>query len=101
MAGIWDTWKDTEGNIIKSFSILTTGANLLMENIHHRMPVILGKKDENAWLHEDDPEKIKRFFEPFPAEQMTAYPISKLVNSPANDRAEILDAVDYGQNPPG
>jgi putative SOS response-associated peptidase YedK len=67
-----------------------------MENVHHRMPVILAKENENAWLHEDDPEKLKRFFEPFPAELMSAYPISKLVNSPVNDRAEILEPVEYG-----
>ncbi len=96
MAGIWDTWKDAEGKPINSFSILTTGPNELMENIHHRMPVILGKENEQEWLKSENPENLKRLFEPFPAEQMTAYPVSKLVNSAVNDVPEIMEAVEYG-----
>ncbi len=95
MAGIWNTWKDAEGKAINSFSILTTSPNKLMENIHHRMPVIIGRNYEEDWLKSENPEKLKTLFEPFPAERMTAYPISKLVNSAVNDVPEILDAVEY------
>lgn len=97
LAGIWDTWKDAEGKAINSFSILTTSPNDLMKNIHHRMPVIIGRDNEKEWLKSENSENLKRLFEPFSTEQMTAYPVSKLVNSPVNDSPEILEAVDYGQ----
>jgi len=45
MAGIWQLWKDTEtGEYVETFSIVTTSANKLMEQIHNstkRMPTIL------------------------------------------------------------
>ena len=49
-AGIWDGWKDPEGNWLQSFSIITTDANELMEPVHNRMPVILHPRDYDRWL---------------------------------------------------
>jgi putative SOS response-associated peptidase YedK len=95
MAGIWDTWKNQEGNPVYSFSILTTSANQLMENIHHRMPVILDRKGEKEWLKETNPGDLIKLFDPFSTEKMTAHPISKLVNSPVNDKPEILEPMEY------
>ena len=95
MAGIWDAWKNEEGEIINSFSIITTVPNDLMMNIHDRMPVILHPADESKWLGDTAPEVLLELLRPFPAEKMTAYPVSKLVNSPVNDRPEILDPVEY------
>ena len=52
-AGIWDSWQNKEnGEIIKSFSIITQKANEFMSYIHNvkkRQPVILNKSDENKW----------------------------------------------------
>ncbi len=95
MAGLWDSWKNEEGNYINSFTIITTTPNELMENIHQRMPVILERKDEQNWLHDNNPDILKTLLKPLAAESMTAYPISKLVNSPANDSPEILNPVEY------
>ena len=95
MAGIWDSWKNEDGNLINSFAIITTSPNELMENIHNRMPVILEKNDEKTWLNETDTNILQSMLKPFPAKQMTAYPISKLVNSPKNDSPEILKPASY------
>ena len=90
MAGIWEEWNDPAGQIIRTFSILTTEPNILMARLHTRMPVILDPVDEQRWLH-DPPEKIvPELFFPFPAEKMSAYPVSRLVNSPANDNPSII-----------
>jgi putative SOS response-associated peptidase YedK len=40
-AGLWDGWKDTNGNCVKTCSILTTTPNAVTSDIHDRMPVIL------------------------------------------------------------
>ncbi len=95
LAGIWDTWKNEENELIDSFSILTIGPNELMANIHNRMPVILSRKDEETWLSENNEDVLKNLLKPFPSEEMTAYPISKLVNSAANDTPQILEPVEY------
>ena len=41
-AGLWETWRDHEsGEILRSFTIITTQANDMVSPIHNRMPVIL------------------------------------------------------------
>ncbi|MEZ5197073.1 MAG: SOS response-associated peptidase [Bacteroidales bacterium] len=95
MAGIWDAWKNQDGEFIHSFSIITTTPNELMANIHTRMPVILDKKDEKLWLSDEEPELLLPLLKPFPANEMTAYAVSTLVNSPMNDSPDILRPMDY------
>ncbi len=91
-AGLWDEWNSPEGSSIRSCTIVTTTPNKLMASIHNRMPVILQAKDYAEWL---DPlpqaaEKLNHLIKGFPAELMDAYPVSTMVNSPANDRAECV-----------
>ena len=85
-AGLWDTWKDLEGKVIRSFTIITTNANDSLKSIHKRMPVILKPKDEEAWLAQNEEvSKLIHLLKPYPDKEMEAYPISKIVNSPRND----------------
>jgi putative SOS response-associated peptidase YedK len=95
MAGIWDSWKDETGAMINSFAIITTTPNKLMENIHNRMPVILEQKDEKQWLNENDTTVLFSLLKPYPELEMTAYPVSKLVNSPSNDSPDVMNPVEY------
>lgn len=86
-AGIWDSWKNPASKeTIYSFSILTTDANKFMSRIHNskkRMPLILPKKEEGAWINPDlkDEKEIRKLFKIFPEEKMEAYTISKLITS--------------------
>jgi putative SOS response-associated peptidase YedK len=95
MAGIWDSWKAEDESMIHSFSIITTTPNKLMENIHSRMPVILEKKDEQSWLTNNDPLFLQSLLKPYSELAMTAFPVSKLVNSPVNDSPEIMNPLEY------
>lgn len=93
-AAIFDVWKGTENEIIKSFSLLTTNANQLVGKVHERMPVILSQKDENKWLDSDLKEdEVKRMLVPFPEEKMEMYRISKAVNNPQNDNPKIVQPI--------
>ena len=53
-AGIYSNWKNPgTGEVINSYSIITTEANELMSVIHnnkHRMPVVLKQEDHTSWL---------------------------------------------------
>jgi putative SOS response-associated peptidase YedK len=91
MAGIWEKWKNPEGVIIHSFSIITTIANSLIEEIHDRMPVILNREDEKKWLNPAYKTELLELLRPYPSERMKKYPVSKKVNSPLNDVPDILD----------
>jgi putative SOS response-associated peptidase YedK len=89
MAGIWDIWINDQGEEVPSFSILTTMANSLIASIHHRMPVILSRENESRWLEDNEESVLLSMLTPYPAAQMKAYKISRLVNSPTNDSPDI------------
>jgi len=91
LAGIYDIWKDAEGKEIKSFAIITTKANEMMQEIHERMPVILKVDDEEKWLDkETDFSEILKLLTPYESEEMESYPVSLLVNNPQNNNKEII-----------
>jgi len=89
MAGLWERWKSPEGQTIESFNIITTEANSFMKPIHNRMPVILKEEDEKTWLGSMDSTEILSLLKPYSSEEMDAYPVSKLVNSPRNDNQGV------------
>jgi putative SOS response-associated peptidase YedK len=94
LAGIWEHWKSKEETEeVTSYSIITTVANKVMQNIHARMPVILDRQDEEAWLHSEKEGDIRGLLKPCPPEWIDAYPITPLVNSPRNNRPEVLQPV--------
>ncbi len=89
MAGLWERWKSPTGEVVESFSIITTEANEFMKPIHNRMPVILKREYEKTWLRSKDPAEILSLLRPYVAEDMDAFPVSKLVNSPRNEGKEV------------
>ncbi len=94
-AGLWSHWKSPEGKEIKTCTIVTCAPNALMEKIHNRMPVILDGGARDAWL---DPENeagsdLTKLLRPYPENEMEAYPVSKIVNSPQNDSEACLKPI--------
>ncbi len=91
-AGLWDQWKN-DGETIYSCTIITTKPNSLMESIHDRMPVILTKENEEAWLDRtmDDTEYLKSLLLPYNANEMKAYEVSCDVGSPLNQGKELVE----------
>lgn len=49
-AGIWERWRDENGEEITSASIITRDADRFMSKIHDRMPAMLHPNDFDAWL---------------------------------------------------
>lgn len=92
-AGIWETWKTPEGAFIETFAILTTSANPLIAPIHDRMPVILHPDTYGLWLDKDvnNPGQLHPLYLPYPADLLTLYPVSTLVNSPRNDQPACIE----------
>ena len=92
MAGLWDEWHAPDGSQIKTCTIITTEPNELMSTLHNRMPVILPPSAYAQWLEPgpQKPEALQNLLVPYPAAGMRAYPVSTLVNSPGNDRAECV-----------
>ncbi len=90
-AGLWERWKDEEGERKDSFTILTTDSNRTVAEVHDRMPVILSPKRFGIWLDgEAPPHVLRALMVPFPADRIKARPVSRLVNSPHNDSPDCL-----------
>lgn len=92
-AGLWELWNAPDGSQIYSATIITTEPNSMMKDIHNRMPVILPQSAYEEWLSpgERDSRDLAPLLAPFPAEDMQAYPISTLVNSPQNDLPQVIE----------
>jgi putative SOS response-associated peptidase YedK len=94
LAGLWDTWKDdVSGEALATFTILTTEANGILDDIHHRMPVILDELAGDFWLSptNDDPENLlERVNEPYPENRIEHYPVSSAVNDPTYDEESCV-----------
>jgi putative SOS response-associated peptidase YedK len=94
-AGLWELWSSPDGSEIRSCTIITTQPNTLIEPIHNRMPVILPEDDYGLWLKTDEQPatKLMEVLKPYPADQMDAFPVSKLVNAPQYDSPELITPV--------
>jgi putative SOS response-associated peptidase YedK len=92
-AGLWEAWEGPNHSAVESCTLLTTEANDVVRPIHDRMPVIIAPSDYDRWL---DPavtsaERLVPLLRPYPSDQMTAYAVSPLVNSPTNDDPRCVE----------
>ncbi|MDE0406692.1 MAG: SOS response-associated peptidase [Alphaproteobacteria bacterium] len=100
-AGLWEQWRVPEGaalggslaernpgDSIETCTILTTAANGTVEPIHGRMPVILPPETWDPWLAGEHVPLA-----PYPANRMTAHPVSTLVNRAANEDPRCTEPV--------
>jgi putative SOS response-associated peptidase YedK len=96
-AGLWESWRPSLGDVVETFTIITTEANPLVAEIHDRMPVILPEGEEERWLS-GDPTDARTLLTPYEG-PMKSRAVGRLVGSPKNDVPECLDdaAPDWGQ----
>jgi putative SOS response-associated peptidase YedK len=91
-AGLHEHWEG-EGKVIESCTIIVGEPNEMIARIHDRMPCILDPKDYDAWMDPEvtEAERLLPLLRPYPAEKMEAYPVSRRVNSPRNQGAELVE----------
>ena len=100
-AGLWERWtipadtaltgslaERSPGDAVETCTILTTAANGTVAPVHGRMPVILPPEACGPWLAGEDVPLV-----PYPADAMTAHPVSTHVNRPANDDPRCVEPI--------
>jgi len=94
-AGIWDSWKTAEGESLETIAILTTAANSLMVPIHDRIPVILHLIEYELWLDlsVNNPQKLQRLYQPYPAELLKEWEVSTMVNNASHETHKTIAPV--------
>lgn len=92
LAGLWENWRDpATGEWVRSFCILTRGANDQLAPLHDRMPVILPPNAYERWLGpEPDPRDL---LGRCPLDTLELWPVSARVNSPRTDEPDLLDPI--------
>jgi putative SOS response-associated peptidase YedK len=95
LAGLFESWRSPQGLVIDSCAVITTGPNSLMRPVHGRMPVIIPRENYRLWLDRDifDEKSLGNLLRPYPSEAMECYPVSPLVNSPANNSIQCIQPV--------
>jgi putative SOS response-associated peptidase YedK len=90
-AGLWEHWRDKESDVsLETATLITTTANEFMQQLHHRMPVVLDPATADSWLAGDN--ELLEFAGEF-CPDMKAWPVDKRVNSPRNEGDELIAAV--------
>jgi putative SOS response-associated peptidase YedK len=92
-AGLWEGWRSAAGEIHRSFTIITTTAITELEDLHHRMPVILSPDNYAAWL---DPAAsmggLQAMLRPYRLQPVTRLAVGPTVNNARRDDASCLQA---------
>jgi len=91
-AGLWDSWKNRNGDTVCSYTIITTEADELVGKIHPRMPIILRPENEDVWIDSTlkDTESIMRLLNPYPSDLTEMYGVSPLVGRANIDVKELI-----------
>ena len=91
-AGLWDVWKQPDGQQLRTCTIITTEPNEVAAQVHNRMPVILSKEAQDEWLdpQQHDTHVLQQLLLPYTASAMFVRPVSKRVNSPSYDSADLI-----------
>jgi putative SOS response-associated peptidase YedK len=95
LAGLWETWRSPAGETVRSFAIITTTPNELCAELHDRMPVVLGRQVWPEWLGGEpaDLQRLKALLAPYPAEEMTCWPVSTRVGNVKNNDPSLIEPV--------
>jgi len=97
VAGLYDVWVSPDEEKISTFTVITTDANRLLSEVHNtrkRMPALLPREKEVAWLDPDAPEKdALAMLRPYPRCDLEAYPVSRLIGGRGVD-TNVPEAVE-------
>jgi putative SOS response-associated peptidase YedK len=95
-AGLWELWHSPEGDELKSCTIITCPPNARVAPIHDRMPVIFDPRTAWGWLEDRPVGELTGMLKAHKAEDMIAFPISRMVNDPKRDEPAVIKPLESG-----
>ncbi|KAK4374824.1 hypothetical protein RND71_005501 [Anisodus tanguticus] len=99
LAALFDSWKNPEGEVLYTFTILTTSVSSSLEWLHDRMPVILGNKDAaDMWLSGSPSSNIDTLLKPYGESDLAWYPVTPAMGKPSFDGPECIKELQLKAN---
>ncbi|KAK4440968.1 Abasic site processing protein HMCES [Sesamum alatum] len=90
-AGLFDSWRSSEGEILYSFTIITTSSSSSLEWLHDRMPVILGNKEStDSWLNDAPLSNLDKILKPYEGTDLAWYPVTTAIGKLSFDGPECI-----------
>lgn len=91
-AGLWESWAGGGQGPLETFTIVTRDAAGPVRELHDRMPVIFEPDRAGPWLDPaGDAAALENLLAAPPAPELTATPVSQLVNNPRNDTPACVE----------
>lgn len=91
LAGLWEGWRYGGGQVLRSFTILTTQACQALAHLHHRMAVVVEPDEWPVWLGEQHGDWLG-LLRPSAA-AFTTWKVSHRVGNVRSNDAELLKPV--------
>ena len=104
-AGLWESWtprpekeelqpEAEKPAPLHTFTILTTGANEKLKQLHDRMPVVIPPEMRDVWLNPNTQrDRLIELLQPLPSEEVEFHEVSRMVNSPQNNSPDCINPV--------
>ncbi|XP_010474474.1 PREDICTED: uncharacterized protein LOC104754009 [Camelina sativa] len=90
-AALYDSWQNSGGETLYTFTILTTSSSSALHWLHDRMPVILGDKDSvDTWLDDPSTTKLQPLLSPYEKSDLVWYPVTAAIGKPTFDGPECI-----------
>ncbi|CAH2079285.1 unnamed protein product [Thlaspi arvense] len=90
-AALFDSWQNSEGETLYTFTILTTSSSSALQWLHDRMPVILGVKESvDTWLDDPSMSKLKPLLTPYENSDLVWYPVTSAIGKLSFDGPECI-----------
>ncbi|RDX93025.1 Embryonic stem cell-specific 5-hydroxymethylcytosine-binding protein [Mucuna pruriens] len=92
-AAFYDSWQNSEGETLYTFTIVTTSSSSALQWLHDRMPVILGSKDStDTWLSSSS-SSFKSVLKPYEESDLVWYPVTAAMGKPSFDGPECIKEI--------
>ncbi|KAK4408711.1 Abasic site processing protein HMCES [Sesamum angolense] len=93
-AGLFDSWRSSEGEILYSFTIVTTSSSSSLEWLHGLMPVILGNKEStDSWLNDAPLSNLDKILKPYEGTDLAWYPVTTAIGKISFDGPECIKEI--------
>jgi putative SOS response-associated peptidase YedK len=91
-AGLWENWKQPDGEWLQTFSLITRAAVDPMSQLHDRTPLMLQAPALAGWLHGDAAVATAISNDAVPP-RLVWHPVTRAVSNPRSNGRGLIDPV--------